>query len=63
MDDNRDKDYENFEKLRNYEIVEKLIKDRKISGADVLDAITNYHGMELIDAEFVDYFVEEYGAK
>lgn len=44
---------------KNYNIIEQAIEENDISAVEVLDAFVNWHGMQLLDDEFVEFLSEE----
>lgn len=46
---------------KNWNIFEEIIEDRNMSGIEVLEALTNWHGMQLLDYDCTENFIEEYG--
>lgn len=45
----------------NWEIFEEIIENRGMTGIEVLEALTNWHGMQLLDYDCTENFIEEYG--
>lgn len=44
---------------RNYEILLEAIKTNNISAEELLDAFTNWHGLQLIDDDFMEFLKDE----
>lgn len=44
---------------RNYETLLEAIKTNNISAEELLDAFTNWHGLQLIDDDFVEFLEDE----
>lgn len=44
----------------NYRILLEAIKTNDISAEDLLDAFTNWHGLQLLDADFIEFLKDEY---
>ena len=44
---------------RNYEILLEAIKTNNISAEELLDAFTNWHGLQLIDDDFMEFLEDE----
>ena len=45
--------------IKNYNVVERAIEENNISALDMLNAFTNWHGMGLLDDEFIEFLKEE----
>lgn len=45
--------------LKNYETLSEAIKTNNISAEELLDAFTNWHGMWLLDDDFMEFMEEE----
>lgn len=44
---------------KNYETLSKAIKTNNISVEELLDAFTNWHGLQLLDDDFMEFLEEE----
>ena len=44
---------------RNYETLLEAIKTNNISAEELLDAFTNWHGLQLIDDDFMEFLEDE----
>lgn len=44
---------------KNYSILLEAIKTNNISAEGLLDAFTNWHGLQLIDDDFMEFFEDE----
>ena len=44
---------------KNYNIIEQAIEENDISAVEVLNAVVNWHGMQLLDDDFVELLREE----
>lgn len=44
---------------RNYETLLEAIKTNNISAEELLNAFTNWHGLQLIDDDFMEFMEEE----
>lgn len=44
---------------RNYETLLEAIKANNISAEELLDAFTNWHGLQLIDDDFMEFLEDE----
>lgn len=44
---------------RNYETLLEAIKTNNISAEELLDAFTNWHGLQLIDDDFMEFMEDE----
>lgn len=44
---------------RNYDILLDAIKANNISAEELLDAFTNWHGLQLIDDDFMEFLEDE----
>lgn len=44
---------------RNYETLLEAIKANNISAEELLDAFTNWHGLQLIDDDFMEFLEYE----
>ena len=44
---------------KNYSILLEAIKTRNIGAEDLLDAFTNWHGLQLIDDDFMEFLEDE----
>lgn len=54
-------DYEaTFDTAKNYDIFAEIIENNGLSGIDVLDFFTNYHGLQLLDENCTNDFIEEW---
>ena len=42
-----------------YEAISKVIDDNNLSGEEVLDILTDYHGLSLCTAGLMEHFKEE----
>lgn len=45
---------------KNYSILLEAIKTNGISAEDLLDAFTNWHGLQLLDDDFMKFLEDEY---
>lgn len=45
--------------MENYSVIEQAIEENNVSAVEVLNAFVNWHGMQLLDDEFVEYLKEE----
>lgn len=43
----------------NYSILLEAIKTNNISAEDLLDAFTNWHGLQLLDDDFIEFLKDE----
>lgn len=44
---------------RNYETLLEAIKTDNISAEELLDAFTNWHGLQLLDDDFIEFLKDE----
>lgn len=44
---------------KNYNILLEAIKINNISAEDLLDAFTNWHGLQLLDDDFIELLKDE----
>lgn len=44
---------------KNYETLLEVIKANNISAEELLDAFTNWHGLQLIDDDFMEFLEDE----
>lgn len=44
---------------RNYETLSEAIKENGISAEELLDAFTNWHGMQILSDDFMEFMEEE----
>lgn len=44
----------------NYSILLEAIETSDISAEDLLDAFTNYHGLQLLDDDFIKFLEDEH---
>lgn len=44
---------------KNYSILLEAIKTNAIGAEDLLDAFTNWHGLQLIDDDFMEFLEDE----
>jgi hypothetical protein len=44
---------------RNYETLLEAIKTNDIGAEELLDAFTNWHGLQLIDDDFMEFLEDE----
>lgn len=44
---------------KNYSILLEAIKTNNISAEDLLDAFTNWHGLQLLDDDFIEFLKDE----
>lgn len=44
---------------RNYDILLEAIKANNISAEELLDAFTNWYGLQLIDDDFMEFLEDE----
>nr|DAU50848.1 MAG TPA: Sporulation inhibitor A [Caudoviricetes sp.] len=44
---------------KNYNILLDAIKTNNISAEDLLDAFTNWHGLQLLDDDFIEFLKDE----
>ena len=44
---------------KNYNILLDAIKTNNISAEDLLDAFTNWHGLQLLDDDFMEFLEDE----
>lgn len=44
---------------RNYEALLEAIKTNNISAEELLNAFTNWHGLQLIDDDFMEFLEDE----
>lgn len=44
---------------RNYETLLEAIKTNNISAEELLNAFTNWHGLQLIDDDFMEFLEDE----
>lgn len=42
----------------NYSTMEEIIEDYKLSAIDVLDYLTNYHGLQLLSEDFMQNLID-----
>lgn len=45
---------------KNYSILLEAIKTNGISAEDLLDAFTNWHGLQLLDDDFMEFLEDEH---
>ena len=45
---------------KNYRILLEAIKTSGISAEDLLDAFTNWHGLQLLDDDFMEFLEDEH---
>lgn len=45
--------------IENYNVIEQAIEENNISALEVLNAFVNWHGMQLLDDDFVEFLREE----
>lgn len=45
--------------MKNYNIIEQAIEENHISASDMLNAFVIWHGMQLLDDNFVEFLREE----
>lgn len=45
----------------NYDTILEIITETNMSAEDVLIAITNWHGLQILDKDFTKNFIDEYG--
>lgn len=45
--------------MENYDKVREALEERKMSGADFLNVITNWLGTQILDDDFMEYLEEE----
>lgn len=45
---------------KNYSILLEAIKTNGISAEDLLDAFTNWHGLQLLDDDFIGFLEDEH---
>ena len=44
---------------KNYNILLEAIEINNISAKDLLDAFTNWHGLQLVDDDFIEFLKDE----
>lgn len=44
---------------KNYNILLEAIKTNNISAEELLDAFTNWHGLQLIEDDFIEFLKDE----
>lgn len=44
--------------MENYETFCEIIQDTEMSAVDVLNALTNWHGMQLMSREFIQNYLD-----
>lgn len=49
-----------YDTSKNYEIFEQMIEEYNLSGIDILDFFTNYHGLQLLTEDCTQDFIDEF---
>lgn len=50
-----------YDTNKNYNTIMEIITETGMTAEDVLNALTDWHGLQILDEEFTENFIEEYG--